>query len=134
MIQSIVFSKAVKNISEILGKSYIKVKIQNFQGRYKADFYTEKQSFQKFLTEEEVQDFYQQHSGRTFKNVIMKTDDEEITTMANRHGEIRRLVKKIKNQQETESILSTAPEQKLRLPPDSKSEKITFNRKKNYLI
>lgn len=134
MIQSIVFSKAVKNISEILEKPYIKVKIQNFQGRYKADFYTEKQSFQKFLTEEEVQDFYQQHSGRTFKNVIMKTDDEEITTMANRHGEIRRLVKKIKNKQETESILSTAPEQKLRLPPDSKNEKITFNRKKNYLI
>ncbi len=161
MIQTIIFSKAAKNVEEILGRPYTKIKITFFKGAYKAEFFTDKQSFQKTFTLDETQNFYQKHAGTTFKNTILKTEDQEITTLANRHGQIRRLVKKVATLYErsecptkdgllyessaspskdgvlyeTSTPLATSlplsPKESLLHPSATKE---TFDRKKNYIL
>lgn len=148
MIQTIIFSKAAKNVEEILGRPYTKIKITFFKGAYKAEFFTDKQSFQKTFTLEEAQNFYQKHAGTTFKNTILKTEDQEITTLANRHGQIRRLVKKVAALYESSASpekdgplyeTSTPPAIFLPLSPKEgllhpSTTKETFDRKKNYIL
>ncbi len=161
MIQTIIFSKAAKNAEEILGRPYTKIKITFFKGTYKAEFFTDKQSFQKTFTLEEAQNFYQKHAGTTFKNTVLKTEDQEITTLANRHGQIRRLVKKLEPLYESsicsekDGLLyesSTCPEKdgplyesdvppvkplspkERMLAPTDVTGKETFDRKKNYIL
>lgn len=106
MIFHATFSKPTKEIEQILGKPYIKAKILRnptsgikngikSQAEYKAEFFTQKQAFQKNMTEQEVQEFIEQHAGTTFKNATIRTEAEEITYMANRHGEIKKLTKKL---------------------------------------
>ena len=103
MILSVTFSKPVKNISEILGNDFVRVKIKLTASsaakseNYFAEFYTEKQVFHKKFSQEELDDFIKTHGGTTFKNVVERTESEEITLMASRKGKITRLVKKIKN-------------------------------------
>lgn len=102
MILSVTFSKPVKNISEILGNDFVRVKIKLTASsaakneNYFAEFYTEKQVFHKKFSKEELDDFIKTHGGTTFKNVVERTESEEITLMASRKGKITRLVKKIK--------------------------------------
>lgn len=101
MILSVTFSKPVKNISEILGNDFVRVKIKLTASsaakneNYFAEFYTEKQVFHKKFSKEELDDFIKTHGGTTFKNVVERTESEEITLMASRKGKITRLVKKI---------------------------------------
>ena len=103
MILSVTFSKPVKNISEILGNDFVRVKIKLTASsaakneNYFAEFYTEKQVFHKKFSQEELDDFIKTHGGTTFKNVVERTESEEITLMASRKGKITRLVRKIKN-------------------------------------
>lgn len=103
MILSVTFSKPVKNISEILGNDFVRVKIKLMASsaakneNYFAEFYTEKQVFHKKFSQEDLDDFIKTHGGTTFKNVVERTESEEITLMASRKGKITRLVKKIKN-------------------------------------
>lgn len=104
MILSITFSKPAKNISEILGKDFVraKIKLTSSSGaaesqEYFAEFFTEKQAFHKHFSASELDDFIKAHAGTTFKNVVERTESEEVTLMASKKGKITRLVKKIKN-------------------------------------
>lgn len=129
MILNLVFSKPAKNIEEILSRPYIRVRIKKHADSYQAEFFTEKQSFQKNMSEEEVMDFYKKNAGTTFKNAVMQTETEEITTMANRHGEIKTLTKKISQQNNHSSI----PLADIKRSPGQHTGE-SFNRKKNYIL
>ncbi len=104
MILSAVFSKPSKTCQEIFGKPYIKIRIwknpspsAKKQNKFQAEFFTEKQAFQKSFTAEQAREFIEKHAGTAFKNCIVKTDTEEITTMANKKGEIKVFRKAAKN-------------------------------------
>lgn len=123
MILSAVFSKPSKTCQEIFGKPYIKIRIwknpspsAKKQNKFQAEFFTEKQAFQKSFTAEQAQEFIEKHAGTAFKNCIVKTDTEEITTMANKKGEIKVFRKAAKN---------FSAEQKF---------SNNFNRIKNYIL
>ncbi|MDD7014341.1 MAG: SAM-dependent methyltransferase [Spirochaetales bacterium] len=104
MILSITFSKPSKSAAEKLGKPYIKIRIvkinslANIQPVYEAEFFTQQQAFQKKLSLSEVEKFYAENAGTTFKNVVCRKEGEEITTLANKKGEIKTLTKKIKTE------------------------------------
>ena len=105
MILSMTFSKPSKDCEDILGKPYIKVRIRRTADItkpqcYEAEFFTQKQAFQKQMTLEETEAFLKKHGGTTFKSVAERTDTEEITILANRHGEIKTLSKKLKTPSE----------------------------------
>lgn len=123
MILSAVFSKPSKTCQEIFGKPYIKIRIwknpspsAKKQNKFQAEFFTEKQAFQKSFTAEQAREFIEKHAGTAFKNCIVKTDTEEITTMANKKGEIKVFRKATKNFS-TEQKFSN-----------------NFNRIKNYIL
>ncbi len=99
MILSITFSKPGNDIETKLGRLYkkIKISVENKGGEtaYYAQMFTEKQVFHRHMSEGELQEFIKDHSGTTFKNVVERTDTEEITILANKKGKITRLVKKL---------------------------------------
>jgi len=99
MILSITFSKPASDVESQLGRSYkkIKVSVENKDGAtgYFAQMFTEKQVFHRHMSEGELQDFIKEHEGTTFKNVVERTDTEEITILANKKGKITRLVKRL---------------------------------------
>ena len=119
MILSVTFSKPSKDCEKLLGKPYIRVRFWRSKNasancndavcasnvkpaesdvpRYEAEFFTEKQSFKKSSTLSDVEAFIKQHSGTTFKCCVVRTDTEEITTLANRHGEVKELRKPLKD-------------------------------------
>ena len=104
MILSVTFSKPVKNISEILGEDYTRVKIKLLTAslaaskneNYFAEFYTEKQVFHKKMSEAELNEFIAAHAGTTFKNCVQRTESEKITILANKKGKVTELRKAIK--------------------------------------
>ena len=104
MILSVTFSKPVRNISEILGEDYTRVKIKLLTAslaaskneNYFAEFYTEKQVFHKKMSEAELNEFIAAHAGTTFKNCVQRTESEEITILANKKGKVTELRKAIK--------------------------------------
>lgn len=121
MIFHATFSKPTKEVEQKLGKAYQKAKILKKADsvlkatpQYKAEFFTEKQAFQKNMTEQEVEAFIKEHAGTTFKNATIRYDTEEVTYMANRHGEIKKLTKKIN--------------------PQTFQQKSAGNKEKNYII
>lgn len=118
MIISVTLSKPVKNIEEILGRPYQRIKIRAANNSnstsYMLELFTQKQAFHEQKSESELNNFLEKHAGKTFKNTIIRTESEEITILGNKKGECRRLVKKI----------DTSP----------KPSNITWNRKKNYLL
>ena len=87
MLLSVVFSKPVSNIEEILEKPYKRVKIKvnpsSIGLSYFAEFFTEKQSFHKTFSKDELDSFIKQHAGTTFKNCVQLYTDREITVLAN---------------------------------------------------
>lgn len=95
MILNITFSKPSKNFS--FDKPYVKVRIRKIPNSnlYDAEFFTQTQSFQKKMTGSEVDEFYKNHAGKSFKNVVCITESSQITTLANKHGKITNLTKKI---------------------------------------
>ena len=103
MILSVTFSKPVKNISEILGAEYTRVKIKLLTGslsaakneNYFAELYTKTQVFHKKMSEAELKEFISTHAGTTFKNCVQRTESEEITILANKKGKVTELRKAI---------------------------------------
>ena len=103
MLLSVTFSKPVKNISEILGADYVRVKVKLLASsiaaskneNYFAEFYTKTQVFHKKMSESELNEFIENHAGKTFKNCVERTETEEITILANKRGEVTELRKKI---------------------------------------
>jgi len=125
MILSVTFSKPVKNISEILDREYSRIKIRltvssaaGEDKKYSGEFYTATQVFHKKLSEPELNEFIAAHAGTTFKNTVQRTESEEITILANKKGEIKKLTKKIK----TESV------------PSFKNIQSADSKKKNYIL
>lgn len=99
MILSISFSKPAKNCQEVLGRPYIRARIRRNaaaalrggEPAYDAEFFTEKQAFQRKFSEEELEAFFAEHAGTTFRSAVMRTDSEEVTVLANRRGEKKEL-------------------------------------------
>lgn len=106
MILSVTLSKPSKNVQEILGKEYekIKIKIKNSADgiSYYAEMFTKTQAFHKHFSEKELEDFLLQNEGKSFKNCIKITETEEITSLANKKGEIRVFTKPIRNKAQTD--------------------------------
>ena len=96
MILSATLSKPTSQVEAILGKKYERVKIR-FKGgpvsSYFAEFFTQTQSFHKNFTQAELDEFLQKNIGRSFKNCVERTEEKEITFLANKRGEVRRLEK-----------------------------------------
>ncbi len=96
MILSATLSKPTSQVEAILGKKYERVKIR-FKGGpvspYFAEFFTQTQSFHKNFTQAELDEFLQKNIGRSFKNCVERTEEKEITFLANKRGEVRRLEK-----------------------------------------
>lgn len=99
MILSVTFSKPSKNVAEILGKEFKRVKIKLMSSSadalenesYFAELYTEKQVFHRKFSKAELDDFIKAHAGKTFKNCVERTENEEITVMASKRGRITEL-------------------------------------------
>lgn len=98
MILSATLSKPTKQVQEILGKNYERVKIR-FKGgsekAYYAEFFTEKQSFHQNFSEEELEEFLKKNIGLSFKNCVERTEEKEITFLTNKKGKTSRLEKNI---------------------------------------
>ena len=96
MILSATLSKPTSQVEAILGKKYERVKIR-FKGGpvspYFAEFFTQTQSFHKNFTQAELDEFLQKNIGHSFKNCVERTEDKEITFLANKRGEVKRLEK-----------------------------------------
>lgn len=99
MIISATFSKPSSSVPEIFGHEYkkIKVKAVNVGGKasYFFEFFTETQVFHSNKTESELQDFIENHAGKTFKNAVIRTEAEETTILSNKKGKIIRLARKL---------------------------------------
>ena len=127
MILSATFSRPAKNVSEIFGDEYIRIKIRLLASslslkkneNYFAEFYTKTQVFHKKMSENDVRNFIDLHAGSTFKNCVERTESEEITILVNKKGKKTVLTKKISRKSENLT---------------EKSARTTENRKKNYLI
>ena len=99
MIISCTFSKPSKNIEEILGRPYQRIKAQAANNSNKTLYYVEKftktQAFHEQKTEEELSEFIEKHAGKTFKNCIVRTESEEISYLGNKKGSVTKLSRKI---------------------------------------
>ena len=106
MTLSIVFSKPAKNVAELLDRPYTKIRVWRRAGAaltsgaggaaYDAELFTDKQSFRRTFTEEELAAFKRDHAGRTFRAVTERTEDAEITILANKRGEARTFSRPLK--------------------------------------
>lgn len=100
MIISVTLSKPTSEVLKKLGKEYQKIKIKASNSAdgasYQAEMFTKTQVFHKKMTEAELADFLTQNSGITFKNVVTRTDTEEITLLTNKKGKTTELRKKLK--------------------------------------
>lgn len=102
MILSVTLSKPVKNISELLGENYVRVKIKRNvsssakrEEAYFAEFFTEKQVFHKKFSEESLGEFLGRNAGISFKVCVERTEDSEIQILANKKGKISWIEKKL---------------------------------------
>ncbi len=127
MIISATLSKPAKNAESKLDKNYVKVKIyknpsvtKSFQKEYILEFFTEKQSFTKFMNTKELDIYIEENAGITFKNAVIKTENEEIQILSNRHGEIKKLTKPLSKSNEANET--------------STKNFSKYNRKKNYIL
>ena len=134
MILSVTLSKPVNNIEESLGKPYTKIKIRavNSAGgaSYAAEMFTKTQVFHKKFSDSELDEFLKQNSGITFKNVITRTDTEEITLLTNKKAKITELRKKLTAS--TVSPLRPGSTTKLKILPADGFENL--NHRKHYLL
>ncbi|MBO4319853.1 MAG: SAM-dependent methyltransferase [Treponema sp.] len=115
MILQAVFSRPSSRAGEVLDKPYIKIRAWKdaVSPFYHAEFYTKTQVFHKKFTIEEFNSFLKENAGTTFRTVVERTEDKEITVMSNRHGEIRTVEKKL---EKTDSTHFGNKEKKYLLP------------------
>lgn len=109
MILSVTLSKPTGEVEKKLGKEYQKIKIRAVNtaegASYQAEMFTKTQVFHQKFSEGELADFLKANSGITFKNVVTRTDTEEITLLTNKKGKTTELRKK---------LTSTVPERSRR--------------------
>ena len=101
MILSVTLSKATSEVKTQLGNSYEKIKIKYENSAngasYFMEMFTKTQVFHKHLSQEELEEFLTKYVGKLFKNCVERTENEEITILANKKGKITRLSKKIES-------------------------------------
>jgi len=129
MIYSVTFSKPVPQIEELLGKPYKKIKIRldtasSLESKYFCEMFTEKQVFHQKMSEAEVSGFIQNNAGITFKNAVLRTDESEITYLANKKGKVTKIEKALKKE-ETKAEKNADP---------VVNRLLSAGKKKNYLI
>lgn len=99
MILSVTLSKPTGEVEKKLGKEYQKIKIRAVNtaegASYQAEMFTKTQVFHQKFSEGELADFLKANSGITFKNVVTRTDAEEITLLTNKKGKTTELHKKL---------------------------------------
>ncbi|MBR1639473.1 MAG: SAM-dependent methyltransferase [Treponema sp.] len=97
MLLSATLSKPTSLVDEKFGRPITKIKLTakaSAQGySYYMEEFTAKQVFHQHLTEEEALAFIDEHAGKTFKNCVKRTENQEITILANKKGKITTLVK-----------------------------------------
>lgn len=130
MIYSVSFSKPVSDIEEKLGKAYKKIKIKldtasSLESRYFCEMFTEKQVFHKKMSEAEVTGFIENHAGKTFKNAVLRTENKEITYLANKKGKITKLEKELKSENLSQKTAGVGT---------AVNRLLSAGKKKNYLI
>ncbi len=125
MILSVTLSKPAGNVEESLGKPFIKIKIRAVNtadgASFAVEMFTKTQVFHRKFSEGELADFLTANSGITFKNVVTRTDTEEITLLTNKKGKTTELRKKLAKPA-VEALETTGP------------LKILPAKKKNYLL
>lgn len=130
MIISVTLSKPTKDVEQILGKAFekIKIKAENVDGKtkYFAEMFTKTQVLHKHFSEEELDEFLAKNIGTSFKNCVKRTENQEITLLTNKKGKVTEIVKNIEKQ--NNQSLQFFSSQKLN--PKSQQEQ----QKKNYLI
>ena len=101
LILSVTLSKATSEVKTQLGNSYEKIKIKYENSAngasYFMEMFTKTQVFHKHLSQEELEEFLTKYEGKLFKNCVERTENEEITILANKKGKITRLSKKIES-------------------------------------
>ncbi len=114
MIISAVFSKPRKNSGNLKKIRIAKDPASCLNGKisYNAEFFTNQQVFQKKMTQKEVELFYEENAGKNFSSTILRTESEEITTLVNRHGEAKKLVKKTDGSSAQNQLKSISSSQK----------------------
>lgn len=125
MTISVTLSKPTGDVEKLLGRAYQKIKIRAVNAAdgasYQAEMFTKTQVFHRKFSESELEDFLKANSGITFKNVVTRTDTEEITLLTNKKGKTTELRKKL-----TSSVDSTGS--------TTSPLKILPAKKKNYLL
>ena len=98
MIISVTLSKPTGEVEKILGQAYLKIKIRAVNAAdgasYQAEMFTKTQVFHQKFSESQLNDFLRTNSGITFKNVVTRTDSEEIALLTNKKGKTTELRKK----------------------------------------
>ncbi len=99
MILSVTLSKPAGDIEKKLGRPYQKIKFKLVNtadgASYQGEMFTKTQVFHQKISEAELEKFLSGNAGSTFKNCIKRTEDEEITLLANKKGKITELRKKL---------------------------------------
>ncbi len=130
MILSVTLSKPAGGVSDRLGREYIKIKIRAANtadgASYAVEMFTKTQVFHQKFSESQLEDFLKENSGITFKNVVTRTDTEEITLLTNKKGKTTELRKKIS--------LNGGSFESLNHRQSADSLKILPAKKKNYLL
>lgn len=130
MILSVTFSKPGKDVAEKLGKEYVKIKakIENSsEGTgYFLEMFTQTQVFHQHFTKEQLDDFILQNAGTTFKNVVKRTQSEEITLMTNKKGKTTELRKPLSQNHS----IKTSNQKNQTIP----GVRLSDSSKKNYLL
>ncbi len=99
MILSVTLSKPAGDIEKKLGRPYQKIKFKLVNtadgASYQGEMFTKTQVFHQKMSEAELEKFLSDNAGSTFKNCVKRTEDEEITLLANKKGKITELRKKL---------------------------------------
>lgn len=125
MTISVTLSKPTGDVEKLLGRAYQKIKIRAVNAAdgasYQAEMFTKTQVFHRKFSESKLEDFLKANSGITFKNVVTRTDTEEITLLTNKKGKTTELHKKL-----TSPVVSTGS--------TTSPLKILPEKKKKYLL
>ncbi|MCF0241281.1 MAG: SAM-dependent methyltransferase [Treponema sp.] len=133
MIHSVTFSRPESSVEEKLDRPYKKIKAKldtasNNEVRFFMEMFTEKQVFHKRITYSEMESFIEEHAGISFKTCVVRTDDTEITYMANKKGKITKLTKKIEPTKSEPSAVNNS------LQGAAGRILMADSKKKNYLL
>ncbi len=99
MILSATLSKPTAAVRTAFGRDIVRVRIKiraastDGETAYAAEFFTRTQVFHQKMTAADLDAFLSAHAGTTFRSCVERTENEEITILANKKGRTTRLAK-----------------------------------------